>query len=164
MDESMEGYPVVVEIPVRFRDLDAMGHVNNSVYLTYFEEARVKCLEAVHYDINDPEGFGFVLAEALCRYHSPLYFGEKARIGLKVSEIGTRGWGVHLLSPPGIGLKVSEIGTKSFRFVYRVEEAKTHRLVAAGYTVQVAYDYENHRSIPLSDRLIESLKGILSEA
>ena len=138
MDDSMEEYPVVVEIPVRFRDLDAMGHVNNSVYLTYFEEARLEYLKAARYEIDDPEGFGFVLAEALCRYHSPLYLGEKVRIGLRVDELGT----------------------KSFKFVYRVEEAGTNRLVATGHTVQVAYDYENRKPIPLSKKLIESFEKV----
>src|SRR5260221_7112158 len=39
--DTMEGYRFVQPIEVRFRDVDAVGHVNNAVYLTYIESARV---------------------------------------------------------------------------------------------------------------------------
>ncbi len=54
MDGSVGEYPVVLEITVRFRDLDAMGHVNNAVYLTYFEEARVEYLKAASGSMKNP--------------------------------------------------------------------------------------------------------------
>jgi len=138
MDEPVGQYPVVLGITVRFRDLDAMGHVNNAVYLTYFEEARVEYLKAASGSMKNPEDFNFVLAEALCRYHSPAFLGEKLEIGVKAAEVGR----------------------KSFKFVYRIESAEDGRLVATGHTVQVAYDYENRRPMPLSDRLLEGFRKV----
>jgi acyl-CoA thioester hydrolase len=38
----MTGYETEVEIPVRYRDIDSLGHVNNAVYITYLEQARVE--------------------------------------------------------------------------------------------------------------------------
>jgi acyl-CoA thioester hydrolase len=138
MEDSLREYPVVLEIPVRFRDLDAMGHVNNAVYLTYFEEARVAYLRAAFGDIARPEDFDFVVAESLCRYHSPAFLGELLEIGVRVEDVGNR----------------------SFKFVYRIEDSSTHRLVATGYTVQVAYDYENRKPVSLSDRLIQGIRKV----
>lgn len=43
--KRMEGYPAVVELEVRYRDLDPLGHVNNAVYLSYIELARVRYFE-----------------------------------------------------------------------------------------------------------------------
>ncbi|MBK6404207.1 MAG: thioesterase family protein [Holophagales bacterium] len=47
-DVRLPEFPCVVGVEVRFRDLDAMGHVNNAVYLTYFEQARLAFWRAIH--------------------------------------------------------------------------------------------------------------------
>lgn len=102
---------------VRFRDCDALGHVNNAVYLTYFEEARTAWFLA---NVRGPEGkrdFPFILASAEVSYKSPARFGEDLAIAVRVAEVRQR----------------------SFALGYRIESAG--RLVAEGKTVQVAYDY-----------------------
>ncbi|MFQ5594637.1 MAG: acyl-CoA thioesterase [Anaerolineae bacterium] len=133
----MDGFNFVVPVEVRFRDLDPLGHVNNAVFMTYLEAARIK------YRLNLMETasldrLGLILAEMTCTYRSPAYFGE-------VLEVGVR---------------VSEIGNKSFVMQYRIEERETRRLVATARSVQVAYDYETQQTIPLSTRFVERAEAL----
>ena len=71
----MDGFNFVVPVEVRFRDLDPLGHVNNAVFITYLEAARIK------YRLNLMESasldrLGLILAEMICTYRSP---AEKQR-------------------------------------------------------------------------------------
>src|SRR5688500_1626748 len=74
-------------IEVRFADTDAFGHVNNAVYLTYFEAARAGYYAAV---MGTPFGTGaraaertFVIAEAEIAYRAPAFFGEVVLVGCR---------------------------------------------------------------------------------
>jgi acyl-CoA thioester hydrolase len=131
----------VVPIEVRFRDIDAMGHVNNAVYLTYFESARVAYHETVRgRPTEDFRDFQFILAEVTCSYRSPAYLGETLLVGIRISSVRR----------------------KSFVFEYEMREKCTGRLVADGRSVQVAYDYRAGRTRVVSkDYLarVEALQG-----
>jgi acyl-CoA thioester hydrolase len=130
----MSVFKFSTQIEVRFRDLDALGHVNNAVYLTYFEIARL------HYwkNLFGNEAFSrhtFVVVRAECNYHSPVHAGELLRLFAKVSE-----------------LKRS-----SFVFEYQIVESQTARVVADGLTVQACFDPEANRAIPISGELRNSI-------
>lgn len=127
-------YPYEMEIEVIFRDIDAMGHVNNAVFFTYFETARIKYLTEimegsgrVGYEMLD---LPLILVEATCSYKSQALLGEKLRLGLGVSRFGN----------------------KSFDLVYRIE-GEDGRLVAEGKTVQVMYDYVARQAYPIPDNV-----------
>jgi acyl-CoA thioester hydrolase len=61
--EALREFPVQVEIPVAWGDMDAFGHVNNVVYFRYFESARIACFEAVDYMASAAHsGLGPILA------------------------------------------------------------------------------------------------------
>jgi len=112
----MEGFGHVVEQRVEFRDLDGLGHVNNAVYLSYVETARLAYMQ----DVLGPlelEELGIV-AEARIIFRSPAFLGENL-------EVGTR---------------VVAVGDKSMRFDFEIHGADG-RLVADGHTVHVTYDY-----------------------
>ena len=113
-------------VEVRWRDLDAMGHVNNAVYFTYLEQARIHYLREVGFVPGAPSGMGFILAEASCQFKSPLQLGERATIRARVSQLRN----------------------SSFVFEYRAE-AEDGRLIATARTVQVCYDYQAQRPIPV---------------
>ncbi|MCX7856043.1 MAG: acyl-CoA thioesterase [Anaerolineae bacterium] len=115
-------------LEVIWRDLDALGHVNNAVYFTYLEYARMKYLQELGLAFRDLQDVGIILAEAACTYHSPLSLGERVTI-----------W-----------VRVSEMRNSSFVFEYRME-GNDGRLVATGRTVQVCYDYAAGRSVPIPD-------------
>jgi len=140
-DVRLPEFPCVVPVEVRFRDLDAMGHVNNAVYLTYFEQARLAFWLAIHPhqtqgEPYDPQRIGFVLARAECDYASPVRLGE------------------HLL----VGCRAGDFGTSSFGFDYRIVAAGGSvdaevRVVASGRTVQVTWDWAAGRKVPLPEDL-----------
>ena len=113
-------------IEVRYVDTDALGHVNNAVYLSYFEAARAGYYAAL---AGRPFGSGgdaaretFVIAEAHIAYRSPALFGE----------------------PLACWCRVAWAGRSAFGLEYRVEAEESSegaaRLVAEGSTVQVFYD------------------------
>jgi len=84
----MGEYPYVAEVDVRFRDLDPMGHVNNAVYASYLEEARVAYYDDV-LGVGADE-LGFVLARLGIDYERPIRHGEGVRVGLRTAEVGDR--------------------------------------------------------------------------
>jgi len=140
-DVRLPEFPCVVGVEVRFRDLDAMGHVNNAVYLTYFEQARLAFWRAIHPggapdEAIDPAQIGFVLARAECDYASPVRLGERLLVGCRAGDFGT----------------------SSFAFDYRIVAAGGSvdaevRLVASGRTVQVTWDWASGKKVPFSDEL-----------
>ena len=61
-----------VSVPIRWGDMDAQGHVNNTVYFRYMEQARIEWLESVRERIGDVEGQGCVIVNASCTFLIPL--------------------------------------------------------------------------------------------
>jgi acyl-CoA thioester hydrolase len=125
-------------LSVRFRDCDAMGHVNHAVYLTYFEQGRLTFWREL---TGTPSPHTrVIIARAECDYRSPAHFGDELEVRVNVGEIGR----------------------SSFALVYEIVQAGSDRLVASGKTVMVSYDYENGASVPLPDatrRLLKTVKG-----
>ncbi len=132
-------------IEVRFADTDAMGHVNNAVFLSYFEMARAGYYQTV---TGSTFGIGaetharsFILAEARVTYASSVRFGEPLVCECRV------GW----------------VGRSSFSIEYRLLAEDSPfgraRLVAYGETVQVMYDYAAGRVQPLPADLLGMLEA-----
>ena len=125
-----------VKIPVRFRDLDPMGHVNNSVYLTYFEVARTAYWQELHHDYRY-DVLDFVVARAECDYVSAAMLRETIR-----AEV----W-------------LTRIGTSSFVLDYELFDEQSERLVARGKTFQVMIDTKTGRSRPIEPELRDRLRS-----
>ena len=129
-----------IEINVRFRDLDAMGHVNNSVYLTYLEEARAALWRALIGKRGLKE-INFIVAEITCKYKSPAHYGETLIVNVKLSRIGS----------------------KSFDFKYDILEKTSGRLVAEANSVQVFYDYKKNKTITIPEHLKPKFEKLLED-
>jgi acyl-CoA thioester hydrolase len=123
MSNAAVSFPYTAEIEVAFRDLDAMGHVNNAVYLTYMETVRIKYLVEL-LELESLQSMPLIMAEASCSYKSPAFFGERLAVGVGITRFGT----------------------KSFDMAYQIAAADS-RLVAVARTVQVMYDYAAARTI-----------------
>jgi acyl-CoA thioester hydrolase len=112
-------------LDVRFRDCDPMGHVNNAVYLTYLEQARLAHWQALWgFGRTDTGLPGVILARVELDYKAPARFGEvlEVRMGLAL------------------------VGNSSFTYEYEVVDA-AGRLIAAARSVQVMYDYTAGRPV-----------------
>jgi acyl-CoA thioester hydrolase len=129
---TQTNYPYEITLEVAFRDIDAMGHVNNAVFFAYYEMVRIKYMG----EIMERSGLmgtelldlPLILVEANCIYKSPALLTEVLHIGTGISRFGT----------------------KSFDMLYRVQ-GEDGRLVAYGKTVQVMYDYITRSAFPIPD-------------
>lgn len=112
---------------MRFNDLDGMGHVNNAVFLTYLEQARLAWFRSY----GEEESMALtdvILARTEIDFRSPLVFGETVTIGLRPSRLGT----------------------KSFELEYELRVGE--RLVAEARSVLVGYDYDAAQSAEVPER------------
>jgi acyl-CoA thioester hydrolase len=140
----MEGYRHHIPIGVRFRDVDAMGHVNNAVFFTYLETARVEYIRAVGFFLparvdglprgldgsnpfRDQSGKGLILAQIMCQFKKPIFYGQSVQVGTRVVEVGN----------------------SSFRVEQCVEA--DGQLSALAEAIVVHYDYEAGKSVPIPD-------------
>jgi acyl-CoA thioester hydrolase len=112
---------------VRFSDLDGFGHVNNAVFSTYLEQARLawfgKGGDGEPMPLRD-----VILARTEIDFRSPVVFGETVEIGVRPSRLGT----------------------KSFELEYRLRAG--NRVVAEARSVLVGYDYEGEQSVEVPER------------
>ena len=127
---TSEIFQCSLPVKIRFRDLDAFGHVNNAVYFTYMEMARVEYFTQIGLlkSAEFPSPF-FIVAEATCQYKAPI-------------DMGT---------PLAVQVRVSRLGNSSFDIEYRFVDEINGAVLAAGRTVQVTFDYTAGRSVPLPD-------------
>ena len=117
-----------INIHVRFRDIDSMGHVNNAVFFTYFEMGRTTFHDDLVLKVMDRDSSTFILAHASCDYIRPIERGANLTL-----HIATK-----------------HIGTKSFQYVYLITDADDESIqYAKGESVQVCYDYSRNTSIEI---------------
>jgi acyl-CoA thioester hydrolase len=88
MSNLLKGYPVIIEFPVAWGEMDAMNHVNNIVYFRYFESARIAYFEkAGMFSYMTETGIGPILATISCKFKIPLSYPDNVFIGAKVVSI-----------------------------------------------------------------------------
>ena len=131
----VEGFALRVPIEVRFKDIDAMGHVNNAVYFTYFENARIAYWRAL--GRSRPRGeVAYVLARAECDFRSPATLEDDLACHVRIGSLGR----------------------SSFVFEYLLRDERDGRTVAEGRTVQAVYDYEGRRVRPMEEGLKDEIR------
>jgi acyl-CoA thioester hydrolase len=119
-------------IVVRFRDVDAFGHVNNAVFLSFAEQGRIRYLtEALRRPITltDVEELPLILARLEIDYRAPIFFGETVEIATQID------W----------------IGDKSFGMSHRLSAGDDAHPVAEVTSVLVSYDYATARPMRVPD-------------
>ena len=128
----MEGFDFVHRETVRFRDVDSMGHVNNAVFLTYIEEARIAYLLPFGAEVTN-----MILARVEIDYRSPLSYGEALDVTVRCASMRR----------------------SSFVLEFKATERAAGRLVAEARKVLVHYDYGASRSLALPPELRDLLKA-----
>jgi acyl-CoA thioester hydrolase len=123
-----------VPIQLRYNDYDDRGHVNNAIYLTYFELGRVAAWTATGAGAEQ----GFILAEARVSYRSPALLHEPLLLEISTGEVRTKAW----------------------TWRYRVLDERDDRLVAEGETTQVCFDYAARRTVDIPAVLRAALARI----
>jgi acyl-CoA thioester hydrolase len=115
-------------VDVRFRDIDAFGHVNNAVVSSYIELARIRYLV----DVLQVEPIGvmpLILANISIDYRSPIFFQDTVEIGSRVDWLGSTSIGMS----------------------HELNAAADGRELARSSSVLVTYDYEQSRPMRVPD-------------
>ena len=116
-------------LQVRFRDCDAMGHVNNAVYLTYLEEARFAYWRSIWgAEMGAPGTPTVILARAEIDYRKAATYGDVLEVRLALEKIGRT----------------------SITSTYEIL-TESGELIANARTVLVAYDYTTSKPVPITD-------------
>ncbi len=131
------GFEVAVEIQLRWRDLDPLGHVNNAVFASYIETAPVAYFRALHGDVV-PTDFNIILARVEIDYLAPILLTDRP-----ICRIG-----------------INEVGHKSFVFDYLMERATDGKPLARARTVQVCYDYAAKRTVPMDQAMLQRVVAL----
>jgi len=127
------------KIQVRFADIDVMGHVNNAVYLSYFENTRMHYFKHMLGDDWDWNQFGIILLKNEIEYILP----------------------VRLHHEPMIHLYVEKIGNKSFTLGYKLEV--NGDLYCKGLSTLVGFDNVEQKTILIPPAMKEALLQLNSE-
>jgi acyl-CoA thioester hydrolase len=129
MSENLADYKFRTTIQVRFSDLDFYGHVNNAVYLTYFETARsYYWREVIKWDWNHN---GIILGRSEVIYLKPVTRNDQLACYVRTTRIGNSSFDVmHVL------VKVTESGEE---------------ICTTGKTVCISYDYSVNKSVKIPD-------------
>jgi len=127
---ALDEFPVRIELPIRWGDLDAFQHVNNSVFFVYFESARIAYFDRLQYREHlESTGVGPILAETSCRFRRPLTYPDQLQIGARVTDVGA----------------------DRFTMEYRIWSDQLQTAAAKGTGLIVSYDYRNEARCPLPD-------------
>ncbi len=126
------------KIQIRFADCDMMGHVNNGIYLSYFESARMHYFTHLLGTDWDWNRFGVILRKNEIEYLIPLYLHDK----------------------PEIIIYIENIGDKSFTLAYELKSKNV--LKSIGKSVLVCFDAKENKSISIPTQMKEALNQLKS--
>ena len=131
-------YRCIISQAVQWGEMDAANHVNNAVYLRYFESARIEFFNQIDFmNFTGNDGVGPILAEVNCKYKAPLTFPDNIKITARI-----------------LPNSLTEYG---FMMQHVVFSEKLQRIVAEGTSKIVCYDYQNKRKALIPKELIDKL-------
>lgn len=139
--ELLEGFPVIVRIPVQWGEMDAYGHVNNTVLFRYFETARIEFLDRCGFlETYERDKIGAILHSTDCRFRRALQFPDTVLVGGRALDISA----------------------DRFTMGYRVVSLESNEVVAEGTGVVVSFDYEKRAKTALPESVRVGI-GMLSQ-
>ncbi len=139
MQEFLKQYPIIISQTVEWGEMDAAQHVNNIIYLRYFENARIAFFNQINFmDFMGEAGIGPILAEVNCQYKAPLTFPDNIKITARI-----------------LPDSFTEYGFVMQHIVY---SEKLQRIAAQGTSRIVCYDYKSKQKALISSELREKLR------
>ena len=131
IEEEKSKFTFKTKLELRWSDMDQLGHVNNAMYLTYFEQARIEYLhEVCKWNWTET---GAILANAFVDYHRPVVYP----------------------APTYVYVGVSKMGNKSLEISYMIVSVvdEKEKIMTSGYTTLVVFDYSKQQSIAIPDKI-----------
>jgi len=138
-------YPVVIELPVQWSDQDAIGHVNNTVPIRWFESARIAYLERDGMESRlQAAGVGPILAAVSCNFRRQLHYPDSVLVGIRIARIGRTSFEMeHVVWSRSLGAFSADGTSTCVVFDYRAGEPRP----IPGELIAVAERLEG-RSLP----------------
>jgi len=139
MNELLTGFPVVIDIPVAWGEMDSLRHVNNIIYFRYFESARIAYFEKLRlWEFMNQTGVGPILASIQCKFKIPLTYPDTVSVGTRIPSI------------------------EQDRFVmeYRAVSHKSQAIAAEGEGVVVSYNYRESKKTPLPEEMKQRILAL----
>lgn len=141
MNELLDGFPVVIQLPVVWGEMDSYRHVNNVVYFRYFENARLEYFRRLNwFAFEEATGIGPILASTQARFKRPLTYPDTISVGAR------------LLS----------LETDRFTLEHKIVSHEQKAIITEGQGLVVIFHYPSDRKVALPDELrkrIETLEG-----
>jgi acyl-CoA thioester hydrolase len=119
-----------IRVPIRYADLDTLGHVNNASYLSYMEQARITYVRDMGLWDGYVSGLGLIVARICTDY----------KLALRLEDEAVDVW-----------TRVSRLGNKSFTLEYVLNRSTDRTTAATSEIVMVAYDYGNEMTVVIPD-------------
>ena len=127
-------------IQLRFKDIDALGHVNNANHLSFFELARINYFNDVIGTEIDWENAGMILARVTVDYKAPVYLEDKIFVYTWLVKTGTTSF---------------ELGYE----LVREEKDGSETIMSTGTSVIVCYNYKEKKPVAIPGSWMEKMKG-----
>ena len=125
-----------VPVQLRFNDADALGHVNNSVYFTFYDLGKTEYFKAVRGG-EIPKEVDIVVAHAEVDFIAPVFLNDQIEVQTTVSEIGN----------------------KSFELIQRIVDTKNNITKCFYKTIMVGFDVKTNTSKQISDEWREAISA-----
>lgn len=130
-------FPVVIELPVQWGEMDAYGHLNNAVYFRYFESARIAYfLRCGLLDSYRDSSIGAILHSTQCRFRASLQYPDTAVVGTRVTDVQD----------------------DRFTMTYRVVSRAQNAVAAEGQGIIVAFDYATRAKTRVPEDVREGIR------
>jgi len=137
--DEADHWPLEIPIPVAWGDMDALGHVNNTRFLRWFEDARIEAFRRIGSgDLGPSSSSGPILARLECVFRRPVVYPDT------VTSM----------------IRASEIGTDRYTLEHQLVSADQQQVVAFGTSRMVQVDYRSGEKVPLSAGIIEELEKL----
>ncbi len=141
--DLLVGYPVVVDWPVAWGDMDSYRHVNNVVYFRYFENARLEYFRRLDWFAFEREtGVGPILAATEAHFRKPLTYPDTVSVGVRVS-----------------GLVEDR-----FTMEYLVVSHERRGVTTHGRGIVVTYDHAQGKKVSIPDELRRRIAALEATA
>jgi acyl-CoA thioester hydrolase len=139
--DLLRGYPVVVEFPVAWGEMDSYRHVNNAVYFRYFENVRLEYFRRLGwFELEQQTGVGPILAATRARFRRPLTYPDTVAVGARISAVGD----------------------DRLTMLYRVISHALADVAAEGEGTIVTYHYKDGKKVPVPEVLRQRIAEIES--
>lgn len=132
MQELLKTFPVIIETPIAWGEMDSLQHVNNIIYFRYFESARMAYFNKLNlWDYLKATGIGPILASTQCKFRIPLTYPDTVFVGARV-------------------MKMEE---DRYLMEYSVASQQHGKIAAEGEGLIVSYNYRELKKVALPDEI-----------